>query len=58
MEVIGEGLKVIEEVIGDITVACSLIGISGIVTMGILIYTNKITINDIKELFKRNGSNR
>lgn len=58
MEVLGEGLKAIGGAVNNIAISCSMVCIVGIATIGILIYVDKITIDDVKDLFKRDRSNR
>lgn len=53
MEVIGVGLEAIGKAIGSIAGAASSTCIVGIVVVGALIYLDKLTVDDVKELFNR-----
>lgn len=53
MEVIGVGLEAIGKAIGSIADAASSTCIVGIVVVGALIYLDKLTVDDVKELFNR-----
>ena len=53
MEVIGIGLEAIGSTIGGIASAASGVCIVAIVVAGGLIYTDKMTIEDLKELINR-----
>ncbi len=53
MEIIGVGLEAIGDAIGRVAGAASSTCIVGIVVIGALIYLDKLTIDDVRELFNR-----
>lgn len=53
MEALGIGLQALGSAIGSIAAGISTICVVGIISATVLIYSNKITIADLKELFKK-----
>lgn len=53
MEVLGIGLQALGSAIGTVVVSVSTVCVVGIISAAVLIYSNKMTIADLKELFKK-----
>ena len=53
MEILGIGLQALGSAIGAIAAGMSTVCVVGIISAAILIYFEKITIADLKELFKK-----
>lgn len=53
MEVLGIGLQALGSAIGAVAASMSIVCVVGIMSTAVLIYFEKITIADLKELFKK-----
>jgi hypothetical protein len=53
MEALGIGLQALGSAIGSIAAGMSTVCVVGIISAAVLIYFEKITIADLKELFKK-----
>lgn len=53
MEVLGIGLQALGSAIGAVAASVSVVCVVGIISAAVLIYFEKITIADLKELFKK-----
>lgn len=58
MEILGEGLKAIGNAASQIGWMSGMVCMCGIISVSLLIYAGKITIDDIKDLFKKDRNNR
>lgn len=53
MEALGIGLQALGSAIGVVAAGMSTVCVVGIISAAVLIYFEKITIADLKELFKK-----
>ena len=53
MEALGIGLQALGSAIGTVAASMSTVCVVGIIAAAFLIYSNKMTIADLKELFKK-----
>ena len=54
----GVGLEAISNALTGIATCISSICITGIIAITFLVYTNKISFNDVKDLFKKDKDKR
>ena len=54
----GVGLEAISNALTGIATCFSSICITGIIAITFLVYTNKISFNDVKDLFKKDKDKR
>jgi hypothetical protein len=53
MEILGQGLMALGSAIGSIATAFGFIGVAGIAAGTFLIYTDKMTVEQLKDLLKQ-----
>ena len=53
MEVLGQGLMALGSAIGSIATAFGFIGVAGIAAGTFLVYTDKMTVEQLKDLLKQ-----
>lgn len=53
MEVLGQGLAAIGDAVGAFATAFGFIGVAGIVAGTFLVYTDKMTVEQLKDLLKQ-----
>lgn len=58
MEAVGVGLEAIEHALSSVAGWTGFVCIVGIAATTFLIYTNKVSFDDIKELFKKDKRGR